>query len=210
MRRIAIVILGIGLIAACDDPAGIAPPIEGAPLDISNGPSEPSDVVLRIWDTQFFLLLNSDRASGLISVVRAPDPPGDFVPCGGSQWLDPAAVQLVFHPNGAVNQLLMASQVHAAVYERRSFNTALRNSGLCGALATQTPLASGLVDGIVHDNETFFTGVHADAFGFSIRGILHDAGGATLTYSNQYHGVLAASGDLVHLVSRISVKPASN
>jgi hypothetical protein len=143
-------------------------------------------------------------------VVRAPDPPGDFVPCGGSQWLDASAVQLVFHPNGAVNQLLMADQVHAAVYERRSFNSALRTMGLCGALATQVPLATGLVDGIVHDNETFVSGAHADAFGFSIRGVLHDQGGGTFAYSNQYHGVLDANGDLVYQVSRIGMKPASD
>jgi hypothetical protein len=210
MRRPAILLLAAATAAACDSlpPTVVTPPAVPA-HDFLNGPAEPGEFVLRVLENEFFVLINSDRASGLISVLRVPASGEVLQGCGGAGELDPAALQLVFHRSGAVNMLLLSRGVNGAVYERRAFNAALRAGGLCEALATQVPLASGPVDATSYDNEAFFSGAHPDAFGWSARGtLLSAADGAPLAYRSEYHGVLAVSGDLLHLVSTVRVSPA--
>lgn len=175
-----------------------------------NGPDEPGPIVVRSADDTFFLLFNTDRESGLVSLIRLPDAPSHIIPCGGTQPLDGADLQLVFHQNGTINQLLIGRQVHAHVYDRPSFLAALRSGGLCGAIASQTPLAQGLVDFTAHDNDTFFTGIHANAFGWSANGILYSvADGSPLRYLSISRGVVSSDGTLVHLVSTISLSPVT-
>jgi hypothetical protein len=96
------------------------------------------------------------------------------------------------------------------VYERSTFNAAVRATGLCNALASLIPLARGPVDFTSHDNDTFFTGTHADAFGWSAHGtLLRVADGAPLRFLNESHGVLAADGSLLNSLSQITLTPTT-
>lgn len=204
-------IVACSAITACADSTGTGTTARRTALtyDFINGPEDPAPIVLRSSHDDFFVLFNTDRNSDLASLVRLPDPPDDVVPCGGSQPLEPADLQLVFHRNGSTNQLFIGRQVRAFVYERRSFLAALRaGGGLCAAIASQAPLAQGLVDFAAHDNDTFFSGIHADAFGWSARGTFANAtDGSRLRYLNELHGVIAADGSVAHVVSSISLTP---
>lgn len=211
MLRCSGFLLLAAALAACEPATGNdarAPLPTGPALDISEAPETAGPFVIRFNDDLFFVLIVSDRSAGLISVTRFPNPPGVPVPCGGAVALDSATVQLVFHANGAINQLLMDRSAPAAIYDRRSFNRALAAGGLCGALATQVPLATGEVSLVAHDNDTFFSGAHANAFGWSARGLLTEPGGARLDYFSEYHGVVSTDGEPIHVVSRIRVRPA--
>lgn len=171
MRRIALVSLAFALSAACSEPlvpVSVATP--GRPtLDFMNGPSDPGPFIARSDDDPFFLLVDSDRATGLVSLIRLPAPGVSLIPCGGTTSLDQSSLQLVFHASGAINQLLVGRDVAAFVYDRASFNAARVAGGLCFAIETQAPIAAGRADFNAHDNDTFFSGVHTDAFGWSAR-----------------------------------------
>jgi hypothetical protein len=199
-RRLLLAVLA--LVAACADrPAAPS-------LSFINGPEDPGPIVLRSSNDGFFLLFNTDRTTNLASLIRLPDPPGDVIPCGGTQTLEPADLQLVFHENGAINQLLMGRQVRAHVYERASFVAALIAGGLCGAIASQVPIAQGLVDFTAHDNDTFFSGTRTNAFGWSANGtVVRVADGATLQLRVQSRGAVAPDGAVRHVLSRITATP---
>ena len=55
-----------------------------------------------------------------------------------------------------------------------------------------------------HDNDTFASGVHVASFGFSARGNVTNAAGASFRYQNEYHGALAPDGTLLHYSSTIT------
>lgn len=203
-------VLAVAIAACADVPTAGAPAATVPSYDFINGPEDPGPIVLRSSDDDFFVLFNTDRSSDLASLIRLPDPPGDVIPCGGAQPLAPADLQLVFHQNGIVNQLLIGREVRAYVYERRAFVTALQAGGICAALASQVPIAQGLVAVTSHDNDTFFSGIHADAFGWSANGTLVSAAdGSPLRYRNVSYGVLASDGSLVHIINQISLTPAT-
>jgi hypothetical protein len=210
-RPVCLPVLAIA-IAACDGSApvrAVAPPATVPSYDFVNGPEDPGPIVLRSSDDDFFLLFNTDRSSDLASLIRLPDPPGDVIPCGGTQPLTPIDMQLVFHAGGVINQLLIGREVRTYVYERRSFVAALRAGGICSALASQVPIAQGLVDVTSHDNDTFFSGTHADAFGWTAHGTLFAAAdGAPLQFRNVSHGVLASDGSLVTVFNQITLTPS--
>jgi hypothetical protein len=213
MRRIALVSLALVLSTACSD--SLAPVTRLAPerprLDFMNGPSDPSPFVTRVDDDPFFLLVDSDRSTGLVSLIRLPAPGVTLIPCGGTTNLDQSSLQLVFHASGATNQLLVGRDVTAFVYDRASFNAARAAGGLCFAIATQTPIAAGLADFNAHDNDTFFSGAHADAFGWSARGIVYSlADGTALRFFDESHGVLATDGSLLNFTNSIRLTPVAN
>ena len=204
MYRALLTLAAVAIFAACSesvDPMGTDPS-----LNFSNGPESPGPFVVREVETGFFILFNDDRASRLVSLVRAPDPPGDVIPCGGAQGLDEADLQQVFHDGGAINMLLTGEDVSVHVYERAPFLAALFGGGLCNAMLTVSPLARGSGDFTAHDNDAFFSGTRTNAFGWSIRGtVVAVAGGEAFRYHNEYHGAVAADGELRHLTSRITL-----
>lgn len=172
------------------------------------GPDEPGPFIARDDSDPFFILVDTDRSTGLAVLIRLPAPGVTLIPCGGSTTLDASSLQLVFHPSGAINQLMMGRGVQAFVYNRSTFVAALIAGGLCHAIATQVPIAGGLVDFNAHDNDTFLSGAHADAFGWSARGLMTGtADGALLRFQNTSHGVLAADGSLINFVNSISLTP---
>jgi hypothetical protein len=207
-RQLGILCLTIAL-ASCSDSTAPSRVLTDRPvLDFMNGPDTPGPLITRENNDPFFILLDSDRASGLVSVIRLPAPGVTLIPCGGSTNLDAASLQLVTHASGAINQLMAGRGVHAFVYDRSSFFAALGAGGLCNALMTQVPIAGGLVDFNAHDNDTFLSGAHADAFGWSARGILTSvADGSRLRFLNTSHGVLAADGSLIHFGNKITLTP---
>ena len=203
--------LAASVVACADGPPSAHRAVPTAPsYSFVNGPEDPGPIVLRSSHDDFFVLFNTDRATQLASLIRLPDPPGDVIPCGGTQPLDPADLQLVFHANGPINQLLVGREVRAYVYERRPFVAAVSAGGLCYAITTQVPIAQGPVDFTAYDNDTFFSGIHADAFGLSAVGaVVRAADGATLRYQNESHGVLAADGSLINIVNSITLSPTA-
>lgn len=211
--RIILALLGLTIVATgCAD--SVSPPshvvADRPALDFMNGPASPGPLVARENSDPFFILLDSDPRAGLISVIRLPAPGVTLIPCGGATNLDQASLQLVTHASGAINQLLIGRDVHAFVYQRASFNAALRSGGLCFAIETQVPIAGGLVDFNAHDNDTFLSGAHADAFGWSARGIMTSmADGSSLRFLNVSHGVLAADGSLIHFSNKITLTPVA-
>jgi hypothetical protein len=207
MPRVLAALLAACALSACTD--ATSPLVRDASFTFVNGPDSPGPSVLRSTEGDFFMLFNDDRTSRLVSLIRLPSPPGDVIPCGGAQGLNAADLQLVFHRNGAINELLTGADVSVRVYDRASFGAALGAGGLCHAIATQEPIAEGAADFTAHDNDTFFSGVHANAFGWSARGTVYAASdGAELQYRNDYHGVVADDGSLRHLTSRITLTPA--
>jgi hypothetical protein len=209
MRRLVLLLAAAAIPACADSPAGSTSAAPTAPLfAFTNGPAEPGPFVLRSSGGDLFLLFNTDRATNLASLIRLPDLPGDVVPCGGTQPLEPAELQLVFHQNGAINQLLLGRQVRVHLYQRSSFIPALLAGGICGALASEVPVAEGRVDFAAHDNDTFFSGAHTNAFGWSASGMVRRAAdGALLRYHNQSHGALAPDGSVLHVLNRITLSP---
>ena len=207
MYRALLTLAAVAMFAACSE--SIDPMGTDASLNFSNGPESPGPFVVREVETDFFILFNDDRASRLVSLVRAPDPPGDVIPCGGAQGLDEADLQQVFHDGGAINMLLTGEDVSVDVYERAAFLAALFEGGLCNAMLTVSPLARGSGDFTAHDNDAFFSGTRTNAFGWSIRGtVVAVAGGEAFRYHNEYHGAVAADGELRHLTSRITLTAA--
>lgn len=205
--RLLAMLTTVALLACTDAPSAIRS-IPAAPsYDFLNGPAEPGPMIFRTGDDGFFLLFNSDRGSNLVDLIRLPGAQPDLVPCGGTEALDQVALQLVFHGSGAINQVMKGRAVGAFVYERRSFLTELRAHGLCAAIASQVPLAQGTADFTAHDNDTFFSGTHADAFGWSAVGLVTAANGAQLRLQDESHGVLAADGSLVTIVASITLRP---
>jgi hypothetical protein len=210
MRRyIGILSLTI-VVAGCSDSTALSrAALADRPVtDFINGPAAPGPLITRDNSDPFFILLDSDAAAGLVSVIRLPAPGVTLIPCGGTTNLDQASLQLVVHATGAINQSMMGRAVHAFVYERSGFFAALRAGGLCFALETQVPVAGGLVDFNAHDNDTFLSGAHADAFGWSARGIMTSlADGSEMRFLNTSHGVLAADGSLIHFGNKITLTP---
>ncbi len=207
MYRALLTSAAVAMFAACSE--SVDPIGEDASFNFSNGPESPGPFIVREVETGFFILFNDDRASRLVSLVRAPDPPGDVLPCGGSQGLDAADLQQVFHDRGAINMLLTGDDVSIYVYERAPFLAALFGGGLCNAMLTVSPLARGSGDFTAHDNDAFFSGTRTNAFGWSIRGtVIAVAGGDEFRYHNEYHGAVNPDGELRHLTSRITLAPA--
>ena len=206
--------LMIGVVAmlwvGCIDGSAVMQPIDGrATSDFLNGPDEPGPFIARDSSDPFFMLFDTDRSSGLAVLIRLPAHGVTLIPCGGTTNLDASSLQLVFHASGAINQLLMGRGVQAFVYNRAPFVAALIAGGLCNAIATQVPIASGLVDFNAHDNDTFLSGAHADAFGWSARGLMTSvADGSLLRFQSNSHGVLAADGSLINFVNSISLTSA--
>lgn len=203
---------GLLLLAAAGGCAGSSAPADPtsdlAPaFRFLNGPGAPGPVVLRSDDDGFIVLFNTDRASGLASVIRLPDPPDDVEPCGGSQPLQGADLQLVFHPDGVIQQLMIGNQVQAWVYDRQEF-LAIRNaSGICAALAALVPLAGGLVDFVARDNDLFAGGPHTNAFGWTARGRLtRTSDGSPVDYQNRYHGAVGTDGTVYSFMSVIKLQ----
>ena len=201
-------VLALAVVSACSEQPSTAPALAPAKaaLDFTNGPDDPNPMIVRSADDQQFLFLNDDRDAGLFSVIGIPTAPADIVPCGGAQPLDPRSIQLVFHASGAVNMVLKGRALHADLYPRRAFIKALNIGGPCFAIATLTPIYQGLTDIDYHDNDAFSSGVHVDAFGFSARGDVTNAGGTSFRYQNEYHGTLAPDGTLLHYSSTITLR----
>ena len=197
----------VALPACADAPSAVTSTRVGPSYDFLNGPAEPAPMIFRTGDDEFFLLFNSDPGSNLVDLIRLPGGQPDLSPCGGTEALEPVALQLVFHGSGAINQVMMGRTVGAVVYERRSFLTELRAHGVCAAIASQVPLAQGTADFTAHDNDAFFSGTHADAFGWSAVGLVTAANGALLRLQDESHGVLAADGSLVTIVASITLRP---
>jgi len=203
MCRALLTLAAVAMFAACSE--SVDPMGTDASLNFSNGPESPGPFVVREVEIGFFILFNDDRASRLVSLVRAPDPPGDVIPCGGGQGLDEADLQQVFHDRGAINMLLTGKDVSVHVYERAPFLAALFGGGLCNAMLTVSPLARGSGNFTAHDNDAFFSGTRTNAFGWSIRGTVVAAEGEEFRYHNEYHGAVASDGELRHLTSRITL-----
>jgi len=205
MQRTLLVLIAISAATACAEQTPLTPPAANGPaFNFSNGPATPGPIVFRTED-DFFLLFNSDPVTGLTSLIRLPDPPDDVLPCGGAQPLGPADLQLAFHPNGAINQLLVGHDARAYLYDRQAFRSAQQQGGICGAITSLTPLAHGTVSFVAHDNDTFFSGTRTNAFGWSAKGTVTAASdGAALRYANQYHGAVAPDGSVLHILSRIT------
>jgi hypothetical protein len=99
-RQFGILCLTIAL-ASCSDSTAPSRVLTDRPvLDFMNGPDTPGPLITRENNDPFFILLDSDRASGLVSVIRLPAPGVTLIPCGGSTNLDPASLQLVTHASG--------------------------------------------------------------------------------------------------------------
>jgi len=197
-------------LAGCADHSTPVAPLvpNDAELDFMNGPLDPGPFVAREDSDPFFILVDFDRSTALAVVIRLPAPGVTLIPCGGTTNLDESSLQLVFHASGAINQLMMGRGVQAFVYDRAPFIAALQAGGLCHAIETQQPIAGGLVDFNAHDNDTFLSGAHADAFGWSARGIMTStADGSALRFQNNSHGVLAPDGSLLNFVNSISLTP---
>lgn len=213
MRRIICSLVVTAALTACSE--GATAPSAGTSsrtvsYDFTNGPSDPNSMVVRSSGGDFFLLFNDDRSSHLVAIMRTPTAPVDVIPCGGTQELDPAGLQLVFHGSGAINMLLKGRQVHVWLYDRSSFLSIVRSpDGLCGALATQVPLYEGFADFVSHDNDAFASGVHTDAFGFSAHGTVTEiSSGVTFGFMDEYHGSVGADGTLHHFSSNITLSKA--
>ncbi|HET9514902.1 MAG TPA: hypothetical protein VFO95_13300 [Gemmatimonadales bacterium] len=171
-----------------------------------NGPEDPGPAVLRSDDDTFIVLFNTDGASGLASVIRLPDPPEDVKQCGGSQPLQGADLQLVFHPDGVIQQLMIGNRVHAWVYDRQDFLAIANSSGVCAAFSTLTPLAHGLVDFVARDNDLFVSNTRTNAFGWIARGNLHlTSDGSAVEFVNRYHGAFR-NGEVHGFFSSITMK----
>jgi hypothetical protein len=194
----------------CSDSSSVVQPMDGrAAPDFLNGPEDPGPFIARDNSDPFFMLFNTDRSSGLAALIRLPAPGVTLMPCGGTTNLDASSLQLVFHASGAINQLLMGRGVQAFVYDRAPFVAALIAGGLCNAIATQVPIAGGRVDFNAHDNDTFLSGAHPDAFGWSARGLMTSvADGSLLRFQSNSHGVLSSDGSLIKFVNSISLNPA--
>ena len=209
MRR-SFLILVLSVMAGCvESTAAVSSaPEDRVAADFLNGPEEPGPFIARENADPFFVLLDTDRSTGLAVLIRLPAPGVTLIPCGGTTNLDESSLQLVFHASGAINQLMMGRGVQAFVYDRATFVAALIAGGLCNAIATQVPIAGGLVDFNAHDNDTFLSGHHADAFGWSARGpMTSTTDGSLLRFSNISHGVLAADGSLITFSNSISLTP---
>jgi hypothetical protein len=207
MKSIGIIVVALALSACVDNTAPVAagssPTVS---YDFTNGPESPAPLVFRSAGGDFFIFLNDDRASHLVAVMRTPSASADIIPCGGSQNLDPASLQMVFHNSGTINLLISGRDVHVWLYNRHDFLTALNAGGLCNALDTQVPLYQGTSDFVSHDNDAFFSGVHTDSFGFSAHGtVTQISDGKPYSYRNEYHGALAADGSLLHFSSTITL-----
>jgi hypothetical protein len=210
MRRSLVILVVVLTQAGCIDGASAVSPVldDREARDFMNGPEEPGPLIARENSDPFFLLLDTDRSTGLAVLIRLPAPGVTLIPCGGSTNLDGSSLQLVFHASDAINQLMIGRGVQAFVYNRSTFVAALIAGGLCNAIVTQVPIAGGLVDFNAHDNDTFLSGAHADAFGWSARGLMTStADGSLLRFQNTSHGVLAADGALIHFANSISLTP---
>ena len=209
MRRSLTFVTAVALIGCADGASTLSPLVDRrVGRDFLNGPENPGPFIARQGDDPFFLLFDTDRSSGLAVAIRLPAPGVTLIPCGGSTNLDESSLQLVFHASGAINQSMMGRGVRAFVYDRATFVAALIAGGLCNALQTQVPNAGGLVDFNSHDNDTFLSGAHADAFGWSARGqMTSTADGSPLRFQTTSHGVLAADGSLVAFSNSISLTP---
>lgn len=186
-----------------------ADPSVGEPPSFTflNGPEDPGPAVLRSDDDTFIVLFNTDGASGLASVIRLPDPPEDVEQCGGSQPLQSADLQLVFHPDGVIQQLMIGNQVHAWVYDRQDFLAIANSSGVCAALDALVPLAAGLVDFVARDNDLFVAGPRTNAFGWTARGLLtRTSDGSPVNYQNRYHGAVGTDGTVHSFMSVIKMQ----
>jgi hypothetical protein len=211
MRKSIILVVASALIGCLDGTTMLSPlPEPRVAPDFLNGPEDPGPLITRDNSDPFFMLFDTDRATGLAVLIRLPAPGVTLIPCGGTTNLDESSLQLVFHASGAINQLMIGRGVQAFVYNRSSFVAALIAGGLCNAIATQVPIASGLVDFNAHDNDTFLSGTHADAFGWSARGLMTStADGSPLRFQNTSHGVLGADGTLITFVNSITLTPRS-
>lgn len=213
MRLSAAVVWAASLLmlsaGGCADNSAPADPSVGelSSFTFLNGPEDPGPAVLRFDDDTFIVLFNTDRASGLASVIRLPDPPDDVEQCGGSQPLQGADLQLVFHPDGVIQQLMIGNQVHAWVYDRQDFLTIANSSGICAALDALVPLAGGMVDFVARDNDLFVTGPRTNAFGWTARGLLtRTSDGSPVDFQNRYHGAVATDGTVHSFMSVIKLQ----
>jgi hypothetical protein len=203
-RRIS-ALVAVAALTACVE--GTTAPVQSrgptVSYDFTNGPSSPNSMIIRSSGGDFFLIFNDDASDDLVAIMRTPMAPASPVPCEGTQELDAAALQLVFHRSGAVNMLLKGTDVHVWLYEREAF---LSQPDLCTALATQTPLYEGFGNFVLHDNDAFGSGVHTDAFGFSARGTVTGIDdGPTFRFTDEYHGSVGADGTLHHFSSNITL-----
>ena len=209
MRHRLILLTTIAVAACSTEPIAVSRVPSVPSYAFLNGPDEPGPIVFRTGDDNFFLLFNSDRGANLVDLIRLPGVQPDLVPCGGSESLEPVDLQLVVHASGAINQVMLGRDVGAFVYERRSFVTELRAHGICAAIASQVPLAQGLVHFTAHDNDTFFSGSHADAFGWSAIGLVTAGDGTQFRLRDESHGVLATDGTPISIVATITMTPVT-
>jgi len=200
---VALILLG------CKD--ATSPSIQREPgspaFAFSNGPETPGPIVFRTTDDPFFLFFDDDRTVQLAAIMR-PGDPAALIPCGGSNSLNPVDLQLVFHSSGAINQTLIGRDIDVWLYARRDFLIDVRDNGLCHALVTQIPLYHGTASLVAHDNDTFFSGTHPDAFGFSAVGtVTKISDGSRYRYQNEYHGVLGTDGAPLSFHASIRLSP---
>lgn len=206
MRRATLTLLLMAAASGCADTT--APIAERPALSFTNGPEAPSVRVFREIDTEFFFLFNDDPESGLLSLIRPADLPGDFQPCGGEVGLDPASLQLIFTPKGTI-RLLRGRDVSVSVYDRTEFNDVALTLGLCHAAATIEPIAQGTADFVWHDTDASFDlGRAASSFGWTARGTVYAlSDGAEFRFRNDYRGTRDRQGAFRHLISRIVLMP---
>ena len=69
MYRALLTSAAVAMFAACSE--SVDPIGEDASFNFSNGPESPGPFIVREVETGFFILFNDDRASRLVSLVRA-------------------------------------------------------------------------------------------------------------------------------------------
>lgn len=203
-------VAGLLLVMSLSACADTTQPVEDAAFAAGTVTDPPSVRVFRGVDAEFFFLFNDDPETGLLSLIRPVDLPGDFSPCAADILLDPASLQLIFTPQGTI-RLLRGQDVSVSVYDRDEFNAVALTLGLCNAAATVEPIAQGTASFTWHETDESFQVIrNSSSFGWNARGTVFSlTDGTEYRFSNQYRGTRDRAGNFRHLTSNITLTPVN-
>jgi hypothetical protein len=167
----------------------------------SEPPGHPGNSgVIRFADGMGFYFI--DYQSGLMSFHGIQTPWAKL--CAGSPPVfDPLDFQLIFTPTGTLHALITAQSHTVFVYPAVAFPNP-NHIGLadCPILKNLVPLANGQARMTQTDNDIFGSDAPgADSFGLSSTGTLSDIHNDTITYSEDFRGMVLPDADEVVVVN---------
>ena len=180
-------------------------------FNVGNGPSNPGPIVTRISlaDGPQLLAFWSPNPLPTVAVYQIDNSVTAFGPvtcAAATATFEPVEIQLLFKPNGVIQELIQAPEAFARIYDA---------TGLppfpfldCAFLTGSRLMAEGTGHGVFTGNDAAFTGTRTNSFGWKINGTLTLGDGSKTNLNHKTHfQINKSSGAFRVLKDEIKLTP---